>query len=103
MSITFTAAPGDGAPKMVPTKAMMKGMPCTLEEEFAGTSGATNMEENKGMQNPRQTVQSCKKAPSCTVTRQTEQQGSVLFGDEGSVQNLTLNLSIIMDQSRGKV
>ena len=83
---------------MVPTKAMMKAIPRALEEEFAGTSGAANNTKgNKGKKNPSQTVQSRKKAPSCTVTCETKQQSSILSGDKGTVQILTLNLSILND------
>ena len=80
---------------MVPTKAVMKGIPRAFAEEFAGTSGATNTKGNKGKKNPRKTVQSHKKASSCIITRETEQQGSVLSGDKGMVQILTLNLLIL--------
>ena len=89
MCTTFTAAPRDGATKMVPTKAMMKGRPRVLMEEFAG---ATNTKGNKAKRNSQHTVQShTTTAPSCTVTCEADLQAVFPSGDEGTVQNLTMN------------
>ena len=70
--------------QMLPIKAAVKSMPCTVAEDFAG---ATNTKVKKARSYTRNTRVSTTTTSPCTVTNKADLQAAVPTEYEGTVKN----------------